>query len=426
MPPRRSARRAGAGAADAPTTLDSLPPTLLLHILALLPADTRLRCAELSRAFRAVVAEPSLWRALDFSAASGVSRPVSAALLHAAAARARGGLRTLDVSGCDLRVEALCAVLRANAGVTQLCVLSDLDEDPVELTHHDTLRQLLRAAPALTSLRADARCMPAGALELLGAAPPFGPLHLRALRLESFPPHSLRPLQPALGDAATHPSLHELVFASCGSITAEALEIIVDMALARQLPALRFAACSFERGCVAHLTRAVADGALRELVLDRCSWWEEALPFADALRGNATLTSLTLRGLRGPVAAALLSALRDHASLRTLNAHNSRVASAPGVARALALAAGAPALTSLDVTGCGLSDAGLGALLDALAANTTAQLHTLRCQGNAMSAAFARQRLLPAVRAHALLRTLAADVPNSSAVREAMALLARR
>jgi hypothetical protein len=280
MPPRRSTRGADADA-DAGTTLDSLPLPLLLHILALLPADTRLRCAELSRAWRAAVAEPSLWCALDFSHASGVARPVSAALLLAAAACARGGLRALDASGCGLPTEALCAVLRANAGVTQLCVLSDLDADPVNLTSCVALRQLLRAAPALTTLRADAQCVPddGTAQELLHAAPPFGPLRLRALRFTYFPTNSLRPLQPALEDATTHPSLHELVFASCGRITPEGLELIVDIALARPLPALRFSDCALDRGCVAQLTRALSDGALRELVLDRCGgveWREEA------------------------------------------------------------------------------------------------------------------------------------------------------
>jgi hypothetical protein len=124
---------------------------------------------------------------------------------------------------------------------------------------------------------------------------------------------------------------------------------------------------------------------------------------------------------------AALRALRDHASLRALNVRDTRVGSAGG-AHALALAAAAPALTSVDVSGCSLGDAGLGMLLDALAANTTAQLRALRCEGNAMSAAFAQQRLLPAVRAHAALRTLAADdAPRGGgAVREALALVARR
>ena len=75
-----------------------LPLGFVLDVFAQLPADQRLRCAEVCRGWRATVAIPELWRRLDLSPASGVAQPATAALLHAAGARAGGALTMLDVS----------------------------------------------------------------------------------------------------------------------------------------------------------------------------------------------------------------------------------------------------------------------------------------------------------------------------------------
>jgi hypothetical protein len=72
------------------------------------------------------------------------------------------------------------------------------------------------------------------------------------------------------------------------------------------------------------------------------------------------------------------------------------------------VAANAPALQELDVSGDEVAEEEFGELLDALPRNT--HLRALGCEyepGSA-SAAFVRERLLPAVRANASLRTLAA------------------
>jgi hypothetical protein len=97
----------------------ALPPALALQIFAALPADTRLRCAEVCKPWCAAVAERSLWTRLDLSETSGVTHAVTPALLRAAAAKARGALTALDVSGVWLPLYddgVLREVVAANAG----------------------------------------------------------------------------------------------------------------------------------------------------------------------------------------------------------------------------------------------------------------------------------------------------------------------
>jgi hypothetical protein len=71
------------------------------------------------------------------------------------------------------------------------------------------------------------------------------------------------------------------------------------------------------------------------------------------------------------------------------------------------VAANAPALQQLSVSCCQLGDAGMGPLVEALRHNT--HLRSLYCRCNYTSEAFARDRLLPAVRANTSLRRLAVE-----------------
>ena len=75
-----------------------LPHLLALDIFARLPADARLLLALVSPSWRALVTEPSLWACVDLLEGSGVTR-ASDALLLACSAKARGGMRSLDVCG---------------------------------------------------------------------------------------------------------------------------------------------------------------------------------------------------------------------------------------------------------------------------------------------------------------------------------------
>ncbi len=114
MPPRRSARVA-AVAERASNALSPLPLPLVLHIFSLLPADVRARAACVCRGWRVTLDEVSLWTRLVLSPSSGVR--VTDAVFAGAAAKARGQLAALDVSGCPrVSLDALLAVVQANGG----------------------------------------------------------------------------------------------------------------------------------------------------------------------------------------------------------------------------------------------------------------------------------------------------------------------
>jgi hypothetical protein len=116
MPPRRSSRVAAVVERET-SALAPLPHALVLAVFSALPPDARARAALVCRGWRAVLRERSLWTCLDLSPASGVAVRATDAVLRGAAARAAGGLHTLNVTECrEVTADALLAVARANAG----------------------------------------------------------------------------------------------------------------------------------------------------------------------------------------------------------------------------------------------------------------------------------------------------------------------
>jgi hypothetical protein len=99
---------------------------------------------------------------------------------------------------------------------------------------------------------------------------------------------------------------------------------------------------------------------------------------------------------------------------------------AAGAALGALVAANAPALVILDLRECDLQEAALGPLVDALPANT--HLVGVMLGEVAASAAFLRERLLPAVRANTSLRDIDITVTGEgeSAAREAQEILSSR
>ncbi len=458
MPPRRSARVAGvaererearsarivaAGVRAAPA-LSPLPYALVLHILSLLPVDTRLLCAGVCRSWRAALEERSLWLRLDLSA-SGVSpkRAVTDALLHAAAARARGELVALDVSGCKrVTFDALLAAVTPNGtALRELCVcgilrlgLTDHYEEQLDT---DALEELLLAAPRLVVCEADVRCRElALARELLRNEPPFAPLRLHTLEFRPAEGEQDEATVLALAaELASHAHLQGLRLAGAPLNTAAALDAAVDAALARRLTSVTLLGCSLSPASAPALVRLIGGGALTQLdiINGRAVLLNApaALALGNVLRASSSLTALSLRYVdlwREPAAAtALLGALTGHPSLRSLNISGNAVEPAgreeAGAALEALVAANAPALHELDVSYCNLGDAGLGPLFDALPANT--HLRKLSCGDNLLLDAFVRARLLPAVRANSSLRELDTRL-HTIAAREAEALVQRR
>jgi hypothetical protein len=421
MPPRRSARVA-AEVDRATTALAPLPLSLVLDIFARLPADVRARCALVCRGWCHVLLEPSLWTRLDLSPSSGIRIRVTDAVLRGASLRARGGLTALDVSDCDRVTRAArLDVLRANAGaLTRLRVLNLHPVFGISAREHfvgaDELQALLAAAPRLTRCDADVYSAWEAAVRMLRNEPPFGALRVRRFAVGSDGDATGAALLPPLCAAlAAHASLTCLHLCYVSLAAPAALDAVVDAALARRLQTLDLHGCRVCPASAPALARLLRGGTLRAL---RIAGGDMALLdapaaalLADALRTNETLTTLTLLSLRlwhdAAATATLLGALTAHPSLRTLHCcHNGVGAHAAAVGAALGalVAANAPALTELDISGCRLGDAGMAPLVDALAANT--HLRKLTCYRNDMSEAFAHDALLPAVRENKSLREL--------------------
>lgn len=161
----------------------ALPSPLRRRVFQAVPVDARLRCIEVSPAWRAyLTGEDDLWRNIDLSNTSGVTSHVSDALLRAAAARAGGCLESLDLyherlgnkpkaaakdEAISVRMRALLAVLRANPTLkrVRLSILwLHMSEDPglgfaPAFGHYQLdlvdLRRLCAAAPAGAVLEVD-------------------------------------------------------------------------------------------------------------------------------------------------------------------------------------------------------------------------------------------------------------------------------
>jgi hypothetical protein len=193
-----------------PLSFASLPASLVLHVFAALPADARARAGAVCRAWRDATSERSLWTALDLSAAAGISVQATDAVLLAAAAKAGGRLRLLDVTGCSrVSHEALLAVASANAGALRELRASGRcpQQSPPGL---DACAALLRAAPRLRSLALDACAYNSDeARAALRNEAPFGALQLSSLAVRGL--YADEEVVCALADdVAAHASLRGL------------------------------------------------------------------------------------------------------------------------------------------------------------------------------------------------------------------------
>jgi hypothetical protein len=449
MPPRLAEAEELRTSALAP-----LPLALVQRILVLLPVDSRARASCVARAWRDALTDPALWTRLDLSGSSGVSDALErGALLRGAAGRARGQLAHLDVVGPHVfSLRDLLAVVAANGdALRELRVVylrTEADREPWAQPAPTSLEAFLRAAPRLQLLDAEVTCRWADAVPLLRGEALFAPLRLRALEVD-FSDGAGTPrggaeraaaFAAALADAALHPALLELSISHLDTQRPAVLGALVDAALARGLRTLHCRECT--PPAPEPLARLLAAGALAELrwrftddaaapLLDAAG----AALVADALRASRTLTSLLLeashvcRDMRA--AEALLGALVGHPTLRRLELfrehdHDDEDALALGTALAALVAADAPALQELQCNPTLLGDAGLAPLVAALPRNT--HLRTLDFALNNMSEAFARERLLPAVRANTSLQLLRCRGIDrvAPAAEEAQALVAAR
>jgi hypothetical protein len=436
-----AAEAGGASSAPAALTIASLPHALLARVLAHLPVDARLRASEVCRGWRQLLAtERSLWTALDLSTVRGVAHGKKDALLRAAASKAGGALQSLDVSNSyGLSFGALLDVVTASAqSLRVLCVASSFHGDGWSVERAETL---LRAAPRLRQLAADVEDDAGNATRALHAEGVLQPLRIRQLRVYARwadDGAAIRALSAALAARASPLACLNVVRAPLAA--PELLDAVVDAALGNKLATCDFTACRLSPVSVPSLVRLLGGVALTGLHIDGDAVQLLDVPAAarmgDALRTNGVLERLTLSNMglwRDPAAATtLLTSLVAHPSLRVLDfywadtaglgqAHVERA----GAALSALVAANAPALEELNVTGWHLSDAGLRPLVQALPRNT--HLRVLWCRANYMSEAFARDEVLPALRANTSLRMLFTGYNQTwESMREVEDILARR
>jgi hypothetical protein len=294
------------------------------------------------------------------------------------------------------------------------------------------LMALLQAAPLLRVCNAAVGCDAlATARRLLRNEGIFERLRLRRLCLYERH-HNAGGEEAVLALAAAVPSHASLTFLQvdgCLLNTAVKVDAVADAALSQQLTALWLTDCGLTRACAPALARLCASSTLTELGVDGDGAVLEdvatGLVVADALRANTSLTELSLENLgiwRDPaVGAAIVGALTRHRSVRILQLCGMNVPvaheAAAGAALGALVAANAPALHALDLSISELPDAVLGPLVDALPRNTHLRMLMMADEeGQGMSEAFARDRLLPAVRANASLRVLHTGLNWESAV----------
>jgi hypothetical protein len=423
--------------AQAPdASFETLPRALQHAILRRVPVDARARCACLNSGWRDELAEVSLWTRLDLSRTSGVRVRVTDAVLRGASGLARGGLAALDVTGCEhVTHDELLPVVTSNARALAELRVQDwrVQRVAARLTCPNA-EALLHAAPLLRVLEADMSVTATEAPRMLRNEAPFGPLHVR--RLEADFGGEDGDIVEVTAAIAAHASLSSVHLTSAQLDAPGALDAVVDAALIRRLSAVQLSFCCLSPASAPSLARLLGGSALTELTVINHDMQLLDAPTAsllgDALRANSTLTELKLDGVGlftdPAAAAALLGALTGHASLQIIMLGQEAEPSEQAVAfiapaLGALVAANAPALDTLFLMFCNLGDAGMRPLMEALPHNT--HLASLLCMGNGTSAAFARDVLLPSVRANTSLRALIAGDEHEATV-EAKALVAAR
>jgi hypothetical protein len=394
-------------------TLVSLPLPLAHRIFLALPVQARGRASCVCRAWRNILAEPSLWTRLDMADVRVEQRRFLAALLG----RARGQLSQLEVSRQYVRLDELLPVLTANAG--SLRELHLHTAYPADDDGYWGTEAVMAAAPLLQVLTAEnAECTWEDAPSVLRAELLFAPLQMRGSLNVSFQSQGgmerFGPFAAALADATLQPALLGLSVRHADTAQPALMGALADAVVARRLGELMLESCT--PPAAAPLARLLAEGSLTVLEISlTCEHLFDAAGaalVADALRVSSTLMKLNLcfTGLCDDMdaACAVLGALVGHPSLRELLIVAETTAkedvSAFGSALAALIAADAPALKVLDCSSNFLIDAGLAPIVEALTLNH--HLHELKLHTNYLSEAFARERLLPAVRANTTLRAL--------------------
>ena len=154
-PPEKGGPQKEASAPSAPNPWEKHPQALAVF-LRWLPLDQRARCARVSKSWRGVCNAPETFKLLDASEDSGLSRPMSGAVLLALAKRGGGHVELMDLTGCEaLDVRTAMAAARCCPRLLEFRA-SRLGTGGAAVWSMDDIQQLLNASPGIRALEVDA------------------------------------------------------------------------------------------------------------------------------------------------------------------------------------------------------------------------------------------------------------------------------
>ena len=392
------------------TQFGELPLDFVALVFLRLPVDARLRAREVSRGWRALLKEPRFWTVLDFSPGSGVVASILQALLFAAGERGRGHLHTLDVTGVwGLHPEHLVQFVAAHGQSLRTVTASASRALSI-----DEVTRLCRSAP-LCTLHCRVLCTAAEALPLLRCEAPCALLHIFKLWV-----HTFNDEQAVLDFAAALPShrgkIKVLAVANASLENVAASDALLRSIAEARVSDVTFHHCNLAPASLPGLTRLLEAGCLVRLAINHYgrALFEagpELTTFCHALR-SSTLQKLVLAEVElwQDLAASgeLLAALVNHPTLKELSlpdfvgaTDDTRRAAGKQLAPFVTHSS---ALQKLDLTWNQIGEAGLAPIFEALHFSST--LKELIVDHEDISHEFARDVILPAVRANTSLRRL--------------------
>ena len=432
-----------------------LPPALFFLVFSTVPVDTRLRCREVCRKWRALLGDPRLWSACDLSVATGgITANRSFGLLLAASRQARGQLQQLNIDFWDGPLEGFASAVDSVLSENR-CSLTLLSGRGL-YCHQHRIAQVVALAPSLTTFRCWVKCWRnKDTVKLLGKQPPFGPVEVEDLSLESFDFSDDDEEWEEVGKledtsrwadvllaAKSQPSITSLTlkqhnFDPDQNNNARLLgsELLTDFTVSREISRLVFLDCKLHPTILSAVAATLRDGALDELCLVDCKPWhslwhsEEAASFATELQLNKTLLSLKLSHVnlfkklyyfyREPPAydgaSAILLACVGHPTLKELYLSENPIAFEKSavaqdarerrnqVGEALIrILAASSVLEVLDISKCKLGEEVTAPVFATLHSNV--RLQELFCSGNELSTSFAEARIFPALRENESLK----------------------
>lgn len=305
----------------------------------------------------------------------------------------------------------------------------------------ERLRALLNAVPAISLLSCGVHLSLAElevTLPMLRNTPQYDPLRITSVLLSNY--HAG---EDGLEDdlsvfcvaAALHSPLTNL-YLNAIPLDDAALQMVVDLAVSKPLSRLVLWNNQLGPESLPQVTRLLSAGSLSALTLADCvalfQIEGETTAFCNALR-SAKLRTLKLKntGLGASVSlfVQLLCACVGHTTLKKLDLSlnrpgNAEKCAAVGHVLALVVDSG---LESLELLHCDLGDSGLAPLFAGVARSS--RLLSLKCSYEDVSAACARDVILPAVQANASLRKLHLQNGRTARIPEmnqAVALVALR